>query len=165
MKTSTKWIIGIVIALLAVCVLAGAVFAGVSVIGRSSWQMGTRYGHLWGDQDQIMPWGETPNQPGQHMWMNPQRGVNGVRFGFFSPLRMLALPLLCLGFLALLIIGIVLLIRRSSRSKSTASPAEPIPTPAPVVNEPPVAAPVCPNCARNVESEWSHCPYCGAPLS
>lgn len=176
MKSNTKWIIGIAVTLLVICLVVGAAGVVISMIGGSAWQLETRSGQLWSDEQEVSPWHAMPMEPGQYLWMHPMRGINGVWSGIFSPLRIIGLCLLCLGFLALLVIGIVLLVRRPGRSQATTTTAVPeqVPAPAPapspapmetLVQETPAAATkrVCPNCAQSVEADWSHCPYCGAP--
>ena len=103
MKTSTKWILGILIGLVVGCILlATAGGAGYLMLNRSGllgWDTSPRSDRLWGDQ--IMPYGRMP--------MHDYPGIYGSWFGFFSPLRYLAFPLICLGFLLLLVLGIVAL--------------------------------------------------------
>jgi hypothetical protein len=93
-------------------------------------------------------------------------------YGFFSPLRYCAVPLICLGFLTLLVLGIVALVRSQNKSGNAAAtpPAAPAPEPvveaaaAPVESAQPTAQ-VCPNCGQPVQADWKNCPYCGAPLT
>jgi hypothetical protein len=170
MKTSTKWIIGIAAGLLLLCLAAGALTVAASWIYGSGWSLESRTGQLWSDDQSVAPWNGMPMDRSQGMWMHPYRGVDGVWFSLFSPLRIVGICLLCLGLLALIVIGIVLLVRRPGRSQAAVAPAaapavEPAAAPAPAP-EPAAAAAasICPNCAQPVESGWSHCPHCGAPL-
>jgi hypothetical protein len=159
MKTSTKWILGIVIGLVVGCIflvlIGGAGYWAVSRFGGMGWEMGARSGRLWGNEGGLAPW--------QGMPMHAYPG----HFGFFSPLRWIAFPLLCLGFLTLLVLGIVALVRSQRRPQQVA--AAPVATPVEAAEAPVevVQAPVrnCPNCGREVQADWQNCPYCGAPLT
>lgn len=208
MSKTAKWILGLGIGLviLTVCVVGGLVTT--SLWGNTGWHMDNRSGWLWrddtstpwnnnsdnGDQSQLNPWQYMPGQNSPwHMLPRgsfprsempgfgsvfPFIGMRGVHFGFFSPFRLLALPLLCLGFLALLILGVVLLARNNRQSQKTVA-VQPMPAqvvepaaeaPAAVVSEPETPAPapesrVCPGCGRQAEADWGHCPYCGSPLT
>jgi hypothetical protein len=166
MKTSTKWILGIVIGLLVGCILlavvGGAGYWALNRSGMLGWEMGARTGRLWGNQ--ATPFNGMP----MHAY-----------YGFFSPLRYIAFPLLCLGVITLIVLGIVALVRSSSKPRPAEAATVPAPAPAPVVA--PAAEPVqavaeapvqavqpathpCPNCGREVQEDWVSCPYCGAPL-
>ncbi len=79
-------------------------------------------------------------------------GVTSWGFPLFGWLGMLLMWLVPLGFLALLVVGIVWLARAVS-GPSQASP----PTPP--------AAGSCPSCGRPTQADWQHCPYCGQSLT
>ena len=174
MKTSTKWIIGIVIGLFVVLCIAGAGFLAFRSFTGLGGVLGTRLGQSLNDGRgvpyEMMPYRD---MPWRFMPMRPYHGIFGFRTGLFPRLGFIALPLLCLGFLALIILGIIALIRSQNRPKAAAvvAPAViPMPAPSPVVEQP-ASAPMaeepgllCPNCGQPVQPGWKHCPNCGAPL-
>lgn len=73
----------------------------------------------------------------------------GMMWGFmpFGWPGMLFMTLIPLGFLALTVLGIVWLVRVVSGI--ALSPAN---------------SRTCPNCSKNVQAHWKHCPYCGTSL-
>lgn len=151
MSKSTKWILGIAIGL--VCVIALVAFGylafswwnGSGWMG-SGWMMETPRFRAWGDRGDI-PW--------QRMPMHPGWGMPYSRFGGLYPLRVVASGLLCLGVLALIVLGAIALVRVLSRpSQATEKPVLPV--------EP---AQNCSNCGRPLQNDWSHCPYCGNPVA
>lgn len=81
-------------------------------------------------------WGQRDFRSGMHSF---------PFFGAFGMLLMLALPV---GFVGLLVAGIVLLVQ-SSRQKDPKSTN--------VIEN-------CENCGKPVENEWHTCPFCGEPL-
>ena len=159
MSKALKWILGIIIVLLVVAVVAGI---GFLIFGRFNGigvMMGAR---------QIRPFGF-----GRMMPMHPFFGFPGGRLNGFFPLRFVFGWVFCLGILALIVFGVLALIfglRRAPQASGTpaqmVSPAPSVPlTPS---GEPaPVEAPAhnCPSCGRQVSEDWSHCPYCGSPLT
>lgn len=155
MKTSTKWIIGIAAGLLLLCLAAGALTVAAGLIYGSGWSLESRTGQLWSEEQSVTPWNGMPMDHSQGMWMHPYRGVDGVWFSLFSPLRIVGICLLCLGLLALIGLGMVALVRSLSRPTP---PAEKPVTPA-------SPSQACSNCGRPVQEDWRHCPYCGKPLS
>jgi Na+-transporting methylmalonyl-CoA/oxaloacetate decarboxylase gamma subunit len=176
MKTSVKWIIGIVVGLFVIVCLAGFALLAIRGFNGSGLVLGTRMGQFWNGQ-RSMPFGNMPfrDMPWGVMPMRPYRGFFGGWNGLFSPLRFIAFPLLCLGFLALVILGIIALIRSQSRPKPAAAAVTPAVAPmaepnttveqstgAPVTE---VVEPTCPNCGQPVQRAWKHCPNCGAPLT
>jgi hypothetical protein len=152
MKTSIKWILGIVIGLAVVAVLVGA---GYLLMNR--WSGG--YGMM--DYPAMHAWGDQRGIPYDGMPMHPDRGFLPMRTGVFAPLWIVAGGLFCLGALALIVLGIIALVRVISRPAAS-SPAI---APAPVTVEIPASGRPCPNCERPVQEEWSHCPYCGQVLT
>jgi len=78
------------------------------------------------------------------------RGWGGWGLGPFGWLGMIFMWLFPLGLLALLILGVVWLI------KAVAQPGSQTP-----------AAPgrTCPNCGRPAQADWKNCPYCGTTLN
>lgn len=180
MKTSTKWILGILLGVVVLGLVCVVGVIGYNLWGGSSgWALETRSGQLWGDENatpwRMMPYNRMPMRPYGDFHMSPYGGMRGAWFGFFSPLRLVGFPLLCLGFLALVVIGIVLLVRGTRKPQPAAiAAAAPVaaatsePTtvaePAPPAEAAQTAATPCPNCARPVQADWSHCPYCGTAL-
>jgi hypothetical protein len=67
--------------------------------------------------------------------------------GILGGLLMFALPL---GIIALIVAGIVLLVRSSNKPKAVVEPAEAV---------------VCPECGADVLSDWKVCPHCGHSLA
>lgn len=66
--------------------------------------------------------------------------------GILGGLLMFAVPV---GVVALIVIGIVMLVRAAQR---------------PAQGPPVVSVPVCPNCGKSVQSDWKICPHCGESL-
>ncbi|GAB4505097.1 MAG: hypothetical protein Fur0043_20920 [Anaerolineales bacterium] len=119
MKKTLFWILGI----LAVLFVLGFAFGGWAWSGGCcGW--GGYYGG-WGMHGPGMMWGFAP-------------------FGWIGMLFMALIPL---GFLALLVLGVVWLVRAVSGN-----------VPAPT------AARACPNCGKPVQADWQNCPYCGVGL-
>ncbi len=177
MKTRTKWILGIIVGLVVVAVIVGAAFFFFNRwhFG-GGWMMSDRFFGPFDD------WPEMHMNPIQRM---PGRFHGG--FGFF-PWRAIGGGLVCLSLLALLIGGVVLLVRslrRSNQPATTTAPSAPVTTPAApapaasaipfeaaptvaAVTPAPVTAPeskTCSSCQRPVQPDWSHCPYCGNNLA
>ena len=70
-------------------------------------------------------------------------------FGWLGALFMWLIPL---SFLALLVAGIVWLVRAAGDSSHTDPPAPP-------------TAGACPSCGRPTQADWQHCPYCGQAVT
>jgi hypothetical protein len=164
MKTSTKWIIGILVGLVVVaCITSLGLFA-FNISNPNVWEFGMRSGRLWGDEP-LLPRDFNP----RGMPMHPFYGVTGSWFGFFGLLRFFGATLLCLGVPALLILAVILLARNSQKPPQAVS-AQPAVTPpaAGAAQTPPQAeaaqAGACSNCGRQVQPDWSNCPYCGNAL-
>jgi hypothetical protein len=146
MKQSTKWIVGIAIGLLCLVALVAIGYMVFSWWGGSGWMMSSR---------SIQGWSEGRDIPWQRMPMHPDRGMPFTRFNAFFPLRIVASGLLCLGLLALIVLGVFALARGLKR---TSQPAE-----RPVAAA--SAAQACSNCGRPVQEDWKLCPYCGNQLA
>ncbi len=73
-------------------------------------------------------------------------GMHG--FPFFGAIGMLLMLALPVGFVALLVAGIILLVQSSRKNDPT--------TPKAIKN--------CGNCGKPVDKDWQTCPYCGEPL-
>ena len=148
MKKAWKWVIGIVLGLIILAVLVGVgflvwgnmhVYRGVAQVNRGFSQRGP----------EMMPYGGFGYQ-----MRGP--GMMGYRMhpfgGFFGGLLML-------GFLALVILGIIWLVRRvRTPSQVQTTPVVPAassePMPAETLNP-------CKKCGRPLQADWSVCPYCG----
>lgn len=163
MKPVWKWIIGIVVGLIVVAALVGAAFlvhgylmSGHVVAAIRLPAPNTGQGSQ-GNQPRGfgMPGNRVPNyrMPGNG---TPYYGMPGfgwhrhgmMGFGPMMPFGGMIFGLFCLGLLALLVIGIVWLVRRPRAVQ-------------------PVAAPVlsaCPKCGKPVQADWNNCAYCGKKL-
>lgn len=78
--------------------------------------------------------------------------MGGWGFAPFGWLGMILMWLVPLGFLTLLVAGIVWLVRHAG------------PSPALGASEAPPATGACPSCGRPTQAGWQHCPYCGHSL-
>jgi len=151
MKTTFKWIVGILATLLVLAILAGGAYLiynrwfgdGDPIVARSF--------HAWED-GRSMPWRS----------MHPDTRLGFGNMWVFSPLRLIFGGLVNLGLIALVVLGVVYLVRGLGR------PAGPV-APAPAAQPAPAAAPaaglVCPDCAQPLQADWKHCPNCGRNLS
>ncbi len=140
MSKVLKWILYVVLGLVVLAVVAGIVIAIFGGVGHGFYMM----------------------RPGFRM-MEP------YRFGYYSPVRGIFGGLLGLGFLVLIILGIVALVNaiiRSNRPAQVTQTTQPVPTnqPAPDAE---IAAPThtCSNCGKPAQEDWKTCPYCGNPLT
>lgn len=149
MKKSTKWIIGILVAIIVIAVI-GALVMTWQHFGYGGWEYGMRSGRLW-DRNLLPPQQIQP-------WSMPMHSLrwSGAWSGFFGLFRLIGGALLCLGLPALLVLGVWLLVKSNRRSPQVSPP----PTAAPA---PPAASSGknCASCGRFVQEDWSHCPYCG----
>lgn len=150
MKTATKWILGILIALVVLAVLAGAGYAIFKWRQANLWLIEPR------TPRSFEPWKEPQQMPFRDMpmrrfWYFPRWNIIS-----FFPLRLLAC-LVSPGILALILIGVFAYwLGRTSR-KPQLIQTQP---------QPSAQGPVhtCMNCLRPVQEDWSHCPYCGTAL-
>ncbi len=136
MNTVLKWILYILLAVVALAVIGGIVFA---FLGPARYVM---------------------MGPGIRM-MAP---FGAYRFGF-SPLRTIFGGLIGLGIFILVIVGIVALVNAlvgSNRRAMYAPPAQPVQPSQPAAAAP---TRNCPNCGKPAMEEWKTCPYCGTPLT
>lgn len=154
MRKTTKWILGIVIGLVAIAAIAAIGYWMVSQWSGGEWTTVARSSRFW-DGSRGMPWHAMPwnAMPG-----HPNRIMPGYRFGGFSAVRMMAGGLIWSGMLALIVLGIVALVRSLSR------PSQPAVAPVQAVEPTPAPAFACANCGRTVQDDWSHCPFCGTAL-
>jgi zinc-ribbon domain len=144
MKKVWKWIIGIVLGLVVLAVLVGVgfmvrsnfhVFRAEAQVSRGFYEPGPG----------MMPYGGF----GYHMRGPGIMGYGMTPFGGFFG------GLLSLGFLALVVLGIIWLVRLLRTPKPVdVSAAMPASMPAAIVNP-------CKNCGRPIQDDWKVCPYCG----
>jgi hypothetical protein len=173
MKKGMKWFLGIVIGLVIVAALAVAGFLVFNRWHETGWMMGNRDYQSQGF-DRSRSWRDVPGQeyswndrPQVKMPMRSFWGVSISRFGIFRPLQMIFGCLITLGFLALLVLGVIYLLGGRRRPQQPAVPPAAV---VPLVATPSAPAPVqntvyvCPHCAQPVQKDWRHCPYCGGPL-
>lgn len=148
MKKVWQWIIGIVLGLIILAVLLSV---GFMVWNNMHINRGEARVYPGFPQrgPEMMPYGGF----GYHMRGPGMMGYGRILFGgFFGGLFMLA-------FLALVVLGIIWLVRRGSSPKLVNATA-PIPAaaseqmPAAIVNP-------CKKCGRPLQAEWAVCPYCG----
>jgi hypothetical protein len=167
MKKVWKWVIGIVVVLLVVAAIVGGAFllrnhfANVAGITRSIRPGVQVPGKGWEQREGperfpgMMPfdnngWGGY----GRHM-----RGPGMMGFGRRMPFAGLFGGLICLGFLALVVLGIIWLVNRLRKPKVVAAPVAPVVDAAPAA--PLAATHPCPKCGESVQEGWKHCPNCG----
>jgi hypothetical protein len=169
MRNLWKWILGIVGGLLVLGLIASAFFLRFAL---------------------PMMAGRGVVAPRAFQGTGPQRvprmfgGMGG--FGRFGPMgfgrggMMMFLPHLLwqLVLLALVVAGVIFLVRAISKPRvvqvaavSPGSPAGPVVQPAVIAPTPfetaaVAAAPLktCASCGRELQNEWNHCPYCGAKV-
>lgn len=143
MKKVWKWIIGIVLGLVILAVLMGVGF----VVRRNFhvYRAEALYSRGFSERGPgMMPYGGF----GSHMRAPGMMGHGLMPFGGFFR------GLVSLGFLALVVLGIIWLVR----SQRTPKPVEvSAAMPAAVVNP-------CKKCGRPIQDDWKNCPYCGNKL-
>ncbi len=144
MKKVWKWIIGIVLGLVILAVLVGVgyMMRGNFHDNRVELQDSRRFsegGHG------MMPYGGF----GSHM-----RGPGMMGYGMM-PFGGLIGGLFALGFLALVVLGIIWLVRNLGKPKVVDVPAAtPVAIPAAIGNS-------CKKCGRSIQDDWKVCPHCG----
>lgn len=142
MKKVWKWIIGIVIGLVVLAVLVSVGFAFrmhnsvVGLRGMRGWDDG--FGRGFG----MMPFGR----------------MHGGGFGMMGGLGMFFGGLLQLGFLVLLVLGIIWLVRKLRQPAAVTTPV----TPVVVASVAPESS--CGKCGYHIQAEWKVCPNCGKKL-
>jgi hypothetical protein len=162
MRSSLKWIFGILIGLLVVVLVVGAIFFLTNNWMGSGWWQGSHSAMMWHDE-RVLPRDRMPMAP------NPR--VFGPAYSGFSPLRFIGGGIICLGFLGLLTLGTILLVmalRKPASAVATqaSSVTSPSTTPVEVTNQPstsigPDEAAKCSNCQKTIQKGWEFCPYCG----
>ena len=140
MKRVWKWIIGIVLCLVILAVLVGVGFMirGNFHVNRAEIQDSRRFSE---GGPGMMPYGGF----GSHM-----RGPGMMGYGMM-PFGGLIGGLFTLGFLALVVLGIIWLVRSLCKPKVVDVPAA---MPAAIVNS-------CQKCGRPLQDDWKVCPHCG----
>ena len=146
MSKVLKWILYVVLGLIVLAVVAGIVIAIFGGVGHGYYMM----------------------RPGFRM-MEP------YRYSYFNPGRMIFGGLLGLGFIILIIVGIVALvsvIMRGNRPAQVTQTAQPVQAAESTQTTQPaqateLAAPTrtCFNCGKPSQDDWKTCPYCGNPLT
>lgn len=162
MSKTLKVILGILIALLLIGAAAAAIWLVWSGFGRPVWMMGAPDWRFW-DGGRDLP---RDQYPWRGMPMHPYNRLPGAPLLPWMPFGGFIGGLLCLGTLALIILGLVALamsLFRSQQSGSVRAP-EGAASPQAEVKTPATPQRVCPSCARAVQDDWSHCPYCGSGL-
>lgn len=147
MKNVWKWIIGIVLGLVILAVLVGV---GFVVLGNF---------HLYRAQAQVSP-RFSERGPGMMPYGGygyQMRGPGMMGYGFGRmPFAGFFGGLLCLGFLALVVLGSIWLVRRLR----TPNPVVVVPAVTPAAMPAAIVNP-CKKCGRSLQGDWMICPYCG----
>jgi hypothetical protein len=175
MKTVWKWVIGIVVVLVVLAVVVSGAFllrsqmmnaAGVPRVFRPGTQLprnqltpapnnGTNGNNGNGVRrfPGMMPFGNG-NWVGRGMTMG---GFGRMGFGRMMPLVGLFGGLISLGFLVLMVLAIIWLVRnlRSPVALAAAPVADVNPA------APAVATHPCQKCSEPVQEDWKFCPHCG----
>lgn len=159
MNKTVKWILGVLIALLVIGAVAAALWLAWGGYGGMAWMMGAPGWRLW-DGGQDLP---RYQSPWRGMPMHPYNRLPG--FLPWAPFGGFFGGLICLGGLAVIVLGLVALAANLLRSPKAAAPTPAASTPvAGAAGEAAAPTHACPNCARTVQDDWSHCPYCGSGL-
>ena len=170
MKRGLKWMLGILIGLVVIAVVLGAGYMLARRAGTVRWMRESRLAQR-GKPEQGAPWQNKPGQngPGQNEPWNfgrnsmPMRHFGGMGFRPFGGLMLagrLVGGVFRLAILGLVIFFAVTLALRQKQVKQSlpANAAQP----AAELTE--VAGMACPHCAREIQGDWKHCPYCGNSL-
>ena len=178
MSKALKWILGILGVLIVVAVVVGVGFLVVSHWGGARWMVNARAFEPY-KGEQVNPWRNTPQNrmpmnPGWNMPMLRRGGFPFGRFGGFFPLGLILGGLFWAAVVFFVVLGVIYLIRGRNNVKKQAAvaavPAAPATVETPIDEEsmpaesPEQAAATCSNCGREVQQDWSHCPYCGQQL-
>jgi uncharacterized membrane protein len=142
MKNVWKWIIGIVLALLVIGAVVGVVF----MVRNHSFVRAEVNGCVRPGLNNREP-GTVPNNfdGGRYGFGIQMRGPGMMGFGF-RPLGFL-MGIIPLGFLTLVILGIIWLVKAIRKPNTIAAPIM-----------------TCKNCSETVQADWKNCPHCGKKL-
>lgn len=151
MKTTTKWILGIVLGLLVVTAVSALAIFAMTQWGSPAWMANER---------SFMPHTFERSMP-----MHPYADGSWFFMSRFNPFWFIGRILLWGGVLALIVLGIIALVRTLNKPAQAVTTASLATTAG--IEQAATAQTVlsCPACSRAVQQEWSHCPYCGAKLS
>jgi hypothetical protein len=167
MKKVLGWIFGIFIGLAIIAIIVGAGFMITRRLGGVAWMSGSRLVQRNGIDrsapNQLVP--RQRNRGGMMPGFNEQNempmyyyGRTGFRpFGGLMLIGGLIGGLFKLALLGLVIFFAVTLGLRYDRNKRQAALASPTAAAS-------VEKMACPSCAREVQVDWKHCPYCGNSL-
>ena len=175
MKKSLKWIIGILIGLVVMAVVLGAGYMLASRFGGAAWTREYRLVQR-GNVDRSIPGQVVPqqrmpgqNMPGQNMpryYEQNQMPMHNYGRMNFRPLGgLLWIGRLVGGAFRLALLGVVifLAVTLALRQKQFKQPVTALAA-QPEAEGTQAAMLACPHCARQVQVDWKHCPYCGNPL-
>lgn len=174
MKTGWKWVIGIVSGLVVLAILACGFFMMRShyVNARLGFQQerGLNQNNPWGDEPGQFKRQFGPGMMGQQGFRHPgMMGRNGYQrpgmmgYGFMpwgGVLGLFFFGLVKLGFLALVVLGIIWLVR-SLKARKSASTAASVSV---AVQSPSASKAACVRCQQPLEPEWKVCPNCGKKI-
>jgi heme A synthase len=151
MKKVWKWILGILLGLIVIGVLVGVAFM---VFGNfHSYRV-----------ESLNPRGFDNGGPGMMPFggYGHMRGPGMMGFGR-NPLIGFIGCLFSLGILALLVLGIIWLVRtlRSPKAAQAAPAVMPVETPAAT---PAMVTPSCKKCGQPLQADWKVCPHCGKKI-
>jgi len=146
MKTTVKWILGLVIGFLVIGSILMIGYLMFNRWGTFGWVMGPR---------EIRSWDGQRFKPMQLHWRVPERRFLGV-----LPLRFIGGSFLFIGLLSIIILGVFVLFRAIQNPQQSSAPSAPFSS----STATPAGERVCGNCNNPVQDEWSHCPFCGETL-
>jgi hypothetical protein len=161
MKTTTRWILGIGLGLIVMACLAAAgffVFGRMGGFDRFSFERPA----LPRENGRVLPWRDMPRD----IPMNPFDRMPRLGFGaMVRPMWGIAILFLCgLTLAGGLVAAVVVALARGSRSRA-AIETVPVSAPPEVPKDDQPAQETCPNCGREVNPDWQHCPYCATNLT
>jgi len=167
MNKTWKWVLGIVVGLVVVAALVGA---GFWVVNRSNafiWMRDARQAQR-GDFNWRQPGQELPQLRGQGQKSPRDFGNNRMpmysynMMGFHPFGGLLLIGRLVGGAFKLALLGLVIFLAVVLAQRRQ-QPRPPAPAAA-IPEAEPAAKLACPHCARTIQEDFRHCPYCGASL-
>jgi hypothetical protein len=156
MSTTWKWIIGIIVGLLVLTVIA----VGVGMM--------VRHNLVWA-RPEVQLDRDFNERNLNDLPFNRMRMPGMMGFGMM-PFRMMPFggmfgALIPLGLLALVVLGIISLVRAlRSPSRAGAVAAQSAPLEAASVENPAPEVPACKRCGKPLSSDWKVCPHCGKKI-